>query len=247
MTLEVQERERQTTAHCGLHWKGSADKRVVKIMAVRQDGREKVLQDAELAKEIERLLKPVKTPSFEEKPMSEAFVNDEEDVKEIEEIEAEDILCGAEDDDDEKRRPFEDCPMPILKCELQIGDERLGIRMLIDSGSSLDLISGAPARKLRKKGCEVRNTGKTLRIKVANGRKSIVREAMPLKLRLYDEVTEQVDFLMLEDLPFDFIFGNATLKKWKGVIDWEKNTVSVTPGSDKKRLTIDWNTYCGQH
>lgn len=215
-------------------------------MAVRRDGREQPIQDAELAKAINQLLKPIKAPAFEEKPMSEAFGNDEEDVKELdEEFEAEDILCGA--DDDEKRRPFEDCPMPILKCELQVGDEKMQIRMLIDSGSSLDLISGALARKLRKKGCEVRNIGKGVRIKVANGKKSIVREALPLKLRFYDESTEQIDFLTSEDLPFDFILGNVALKRWRGVIDWEKNAVSITPGPDKKRLTLDWNTYCGQH
>src|SRR4051812_49085821 len=108
----------------------------------------------------------------------------------------------------------------------------MDIRMLVDSGSSL---AGALARKLRAKGCETRNIDKALRIKVANGKKSIVQEAMPLKLKFGDETAEQVDFLILEDLPFDFILGNETLMKWKGVIDWGENVVAIT---NKRRLTI---------
>ena len=137
--------------------------------------------------------------------------------------------------------------MPILKCGVEIGSEVVDVRILIDSGSSLDLIPGTLARKFRRKACEVRTIRKGVRMKVANGKKSTVREVMPLRLRFDNETAELTDFLTLDDLPFDFILGNETLRKWKGIIDWEKNVVSITPGPQSKRLTMDWNVYCGQH
>ena len=43
--------------------------------------------------------------------MSDAFANEDSDD---EDIDCEDI-CGVEEED-EKKRPFENCPMPILEC-----------------------------------------------------------------------------------------------------------------------------------
>ena len=157
--------------HCPL-WFTLQRESVKKVtMAIRKDGQKQVLQDAEFMKSLEKLLEPTTTPKFEEKSMSEAFVGDDEEEGVIEldeEIQSEDILCTTEED--EKRRPFEDCPMPILKCGVEIGSEVVDVRILIDSGSSLDLISGTLARKFRKKGCEVRTIQKGVRIKVANGK-----------------------------------------------------------------------------
>ena len=100
--------------HCPLWFTLERESEKKTVMAVRRDGQKVVLQDAELTDTLKKLLRPVKTPKFEEKSMSEAFADDTEDVHLDEEIEAEDIVCDIEED--EKRRPFEDCPMPLLKC-----------------------------------------------------------------------------------------------------------------------------------
>ena len=90
-------------------------------------------------------------------------------------------------EEDDKQRPFEDCPMPILKCEAHTPLERVGLKMLVDSGSALDLISGIMARKLKKMGCTLKAATKRVRIKVANGKRSVLKEAMTLKLQFGSE------------------------------------------------------------
>ena len=79
--------------------------------------------------------------------MSDVFANADSDD---EDVDCEDI-CGVEEED-EKQRPFEDCPMPILKGGVVTASEVVSVRMLIDSGSALNLVSGTMARKLPKKG-----------------------------------------------------------------------------------------------
>src|SRR4051812_46147134 len=93
--------------------------------------------------------------------------------------------------------------MPILKCDIVTGSKPLSVKMLIDSGSSLDLISGALAAKLKKQGCATMPMKKGIKIKVANGKRSVLQEALHLQLQLGTETTEAIDFLVLRDLPFD--------------------------------------------
>ena len=59
-------------------------------------------------------------PSFEELKMSDAFCDEESDNEE----EGDDEVYGIEEED-EKQRPFEDCPMPILKCAVHTPSEQL--------------------------------------------------------------------------------------------------------------------------
>ena len=123
-----------------------------------------------------------------------------------------DEVYGIEEED-EKQRPFEDCPMPILKCAVHTPSEKLEMKMLIDSGSSLDLISETMARKLQRKGCVTKAMKKIVRIKVANGRRSVLKDAMALRLQFGSQTNEETDFLILEDLPFDFILDYETCRK----------------------------------
>src|SRR5690606_9606037 len=111
----------------------------------------------------------------------------------------------------------------------------------------LDLISGTAARKLKKKGCLSKAITKTVRIKVANGKKNILKDAMTLQLRFGEETSEARDFLILEDLPFELILGHETCKRWQGVLDWGRANFAITPGMNANRVEIDWNVYRGQH
>ena len=150
------------------------------------------------------------------------------------------------EEEDMKQRPYEDCPMPILKCEVQTPAEYVELKMLIDSGSALDLISGAMARKLKKMGCLLKAATKRVRIKVANGKRSVLQDAMTLQLRFGIEISEPIDFLILEDLPFDLILGHETCRRWQGILDWGRANFAITPGRNANRIEIDWNVYRGQ-
>ena len=159
--------------------------------------------EADILKGIEKLAKPQELPEYEHLHMSDAFTSEEEDD---EDIDWEDI-CGVDEEDD-RERPFEDCPMPILECGVRTASEVMESKMLIDSGSALNLVSGVMARKLQKKGCIVKATKKQVRIKVANGKRSVLNTTMSLQLQLGPEISEGTDFHVLEDLPFYLILGH---------------------------------------
>ena len=98
--------------------------------------------------------------------MSEAFENEESDDESNSDC---DDVCGLEEEDD-KQRPFED---------------RVGLKMLVDSGSALDLISGIMARKLKKMGCTLKAATKRVRIKVANGKRKRVERSYDLEIAVW--------------------------------------------------------------
>ena len=161
-----------------------------------------------------------------------------------------------EDDDDEWEVPvcntsenhaFEDCSSPIINCQAygEASSESVAAKILVDSGSTLDLISGRMARKLQSLGHELIETTNNVKIKVANGKRSTLKQALKLNLILQGEHTDPVQWLVLEDLPFDMILGSRTCKKWKSKIDWGKSKFSLTP-KDKK-IQLNWNIYRGQH
>src|SRR5688572_25379054 len=103
------------------------------------------------------------------------------------------------------------------------------------------------ARKLRKKGCTIKTARKSVRIKVANGKRSMLKDTMTLKLQFGPETSEEIEFLILEDLPFDFILGHEKCIKWKGILNWQDATFSITPREGGNRVELEWNVYRGQH
>ena len=138
-------------------------------------------------------------------------------------------------------QPFEDCASPILHCCVRgtTSVQKEPVRVLVDSGSTLDLISGKMARRLKRLGHEMLETDRSTTIKVANGKRSTLSNAMSLQLILGEEHTDAVDWLVLDDLPFDMILGSETCKKWKGVVDWRCNRFSMSPNG--KEIRVDWN------
>jgi exodeoxyribonuclease III len=111
--------------HCPL-WchleRGKKEKHVAIVEEMRIN--EQFL-NADILKRIEELAKPPPIPLFEEIEMSEAFRDEDSDD---DDLECEDI-CGIEEED-LKRRPYEDCPMPLLTCALHL--ESGEVKMLID-------------------------------------------------------------------------------------------------------------------
>ena len=116
--------------------------------------------ERDITEKIEKLAMRAETSTFEDMKMSDAFRDEESDNEE----ERDDEVYGIEEEDG-KQRPFEDCPMPILKCAVHTPSEKLEMKMLIDSRSSLDLISETMARKLQRKGCVTEAMKKIVRIK----------------------------------------------------------------------------------
>jgi exodeoxyribonuclease III len=182
------------------------------------------------------------TPEFQEADPSNLSA-DEECI----ENQWEDFACSAEIESDFKQRPFEDCSSPIIHCCVRgrTSADKIPVKVLVDSGSTLDLISGKMARKLKQLGHSTHNVEKGIKIKVANGRRSVLTEAMPLQLLVQEQHTEPIDWLVLEDLPFDMILGSETCKKWKSIVDWKNSTFTMTPGEGE--IKVDWNVYRGQH
>ena len=132
---------------------------------------------------------------------------------------------------------FEDCSSPIINCQ-EASSESVAAKILVDSGSTLDLISGRMARKLLSLGHELIETTNNVKIKVANGKRSTLKQALKLNLILQGEHTNPVQWLVFEDLPFDMILGSRTCKKWKSKIDWGKSKFSLTPKDKKIRPTL---------
>ena len=67
--------------------------------------------------------------------------------------------------------------------------DRVPAKVLVDSGSTLDLVSGKMARKLQRLGHSTHEIATGVRIKVANGRKSVLNQAMMLQLIVHEEHT----------------------------------------------------------
>src|SRR6185437_12382515 len=67
--------------------------------------------------------------SSEDVPMTEEFAAGEADA------------FAAEDEEEREHHLFEDCPMPILPCSVKHGATTTPIRVLIDSGASVDLVN----------------------------------------------------------------------------------------------------------
>ena len=130
--------------HCPLWFR--LERGTVKMIPALPITREQIDLDSQIVKQIENLMTPLRF-RYNEMQMSDEFLNvDSDDEREEEDV------CHVEDDDNQQR-PFEDCPMPILKCCVHASGDILAVKMLIDSGSALDLVSEATARKLQRKGC----------------------------------------------------------------------------------------------
>ena len=238
--------------HCPL-WmrleRGPTIKPVIAAILV-EDGKSESL-DPEVLKQLDRM---ADQPCLQCEPVfgepTEEFENAEPTNSVSWDDECDDFAeaCNLQDDDD-KQRPFEDCSTPVIHCCIRsnTNTSMIPVKVLVDSGSTLDLISGEMARKLQRNGYRTEEVQNGVKIKVANGKRSTLNQMMALKLQIKAGSTESREFLVLEDLPFDLIVGSETCKRWKASIDWEQSRFSITPGIHSNRVDIEWNIYRGQH
>ena len=142
--------------------------------------------------------------------------SEEQIEQELEDEEDSEFLPLWEDSDEEmddwllnvEKKPFEDCVMPILRCEIAVAEKLISARMLIDSGSSIDIISRQVAKKLEKNGCVAEESEDGVNITVANGTNCHLKHVMKIKLKFGSQLAEQMPFLIMDDLPCDIIPSN---------------------------------------
>src|SRR5690349_23544303 len=70
---------------------------------------------------------------------------------------------------------------------------------------------------------------------------------MSLKLQLGEETADEVEFLALDDLPFDFIIGNKTCRNWNAKLSWGDLKFEAKPNKLGGAIEIGYHTYKGQH
>ena len=134
------------------------------------------------------------------KPLSEEFQSMIEEDR-FEEEAQEELECYLT-----KSKAFEDEPMPILMA--MAGKEN--VKILIDSGAAISLITRKLADKLRQQGYKTKEA-KGINIKVANGTRETIRETITIPIKLEDKWTNEITFFILQNLPFDILIGNPIL------------------------------------
>ena len=149
-------------------------------------------------------------------------------------------------DRDSEAFAFEDNPMPILKASINVGGEKK-VKVLIDSGAAINLVSGEIASELEKVGIKSTKEG-NMRIKVANGKKMLIDKVYLLPIQIGGHTTDPVKFFSLENLPFDILIGNPTLREWEAELSWKTHIFSMQPNkSSAERIQSTWKTFTGQH
>ena len=154
----------------------------------------------------------------------------------------------------EEEQAFEDVPLPAIDTKLRLDGlpaTTLDAQVIIDSGSSFNLISRALALQLQKqqkdKWDERRARVPLPDIRTANG--GIMKATQCLWLQVeYQEkhVTEALPFFVFEELPLAAIIGHETSEQWKAVLSWKDKTFSFTP-RDSSEVTITWTPRQGKH
>jgi hypothetical protein len=162
------------------------------------------------------------------------------------------FLDGEDDFESEERseimevgqefEAFEDCQFPVLQC--QIGNRHF--KILVDSGANLSLINEKVSHILVANGHPKREVP-GVRIRVANGNRCTAKETISVPLGLGEETSEPVEFLIIRDLPFDFILGTPILQKWNANLDFARKTLTLTPGPRAKQIQAQWTMWQGQH
>jgi hypothetical protein len=142
--------------------------------------------------------------------------------------------------------PFEDCEMPVLKCQIPVTGQPIPARVLIDSGASVNLMSEALADKLRPHGIHERKI-RGMHIRVANGSRVSVHSEMHFKISMGPQETELIVCQIMPKLPFEIIVGTETLKAWNAKLEWGAEKFSCKPGPHAQPVEVRWDLYKGQH
>jgi hypothetical protein len=166
---------------------------------------------------------------------SEIYVREQESKKEIEgEIE-------------EGPSAFEDNPMPILKGFVNVSEKRRKVKILVDSGAVVNLISRELAEEFLKAGMRTIKEG-SMRVKLANGQRERINETLRLPIKIGGRWSDAATFFILKNLPFDIVIGDPCLEEWKGTLSWETKIFSFYPNKDSRdKIRVNWKNFVGQH
>jgi hypothetical protein len=141
---------------------------------------------------------------------------------------SEEEIEASDEETEEGPHAYEDNPMPILKGSITLAEKRKKVKVLIDSGAAINLISRETASELVKVGIEIRREG-NIKIKIANGDKASINEVLRIPIKLGGQWTDTIKFFILKNLPFDILIGNPALEGWKANLSWETKTFSMQP------------------
>lgn len=64
-------------------------------------------------------------------------------------------------------------------------------------------------------------------VTVATGAKSSAKGKLAKVPVLFDNLEAEIDFIIMENIPFSFIVGRSTLKRLGGVLDYKAEKVSM--------------------
>lgn len=174
----------------------------------------------------------------EPEPKDEAVVNNH--WSHYNAIDEEEICCEIGDG----VKAFEDNPLPVVRG--QVDGCPKDLRVLNDSGAGLEIMNSRLIQFIDPK-FEVPCT-ESKRIKVANGTRCTLNRTFRFPIKFGDHHTDPVTFYVMDNLPFDLLIGNPTLKRWQATLSWETQTLSLKPKSAENiRIKTCWATYTGQH
>jgi hypothetical protein len=161
----------------------------------------------------------------------------------------EEEMREEEEENEEEMNPhcFEDNPMPILKGFAIIPEKHKKVRILIDSGAAINLVSRDVAEEFRKAGGKISKEG-DVRIKTANGDRTSINEVLNLSLKIGGRRTDLMKFFILKNLPFDILIGNPGLTEWEADLSWKSKLFSLRPSRESTdRIQVNWRNFVGQH
>ena len=75
---------------------------------------------------------------------------------------------------------------------------------------------------------------------------NLIDRVYNLPIKLGGRVTDSVKFFALENLPFDILIGNPTLREWEAELSWKTHVFSIQPNkSSTDRIQSTWKTFSG--
>jgi len=132
--------------------------------------------------------------------------------------------------------------------DIQVGSSKSNLKILIDSGSTFNLIATDVAEKLIRNGDARKDkASKDMPvIRVANGKKMEASMKIWMKMYIGKDYTSEVPFYAFGGLPLDAIIGNDLCHQWKAVLSWEEHTWSIST-KENKRTYLDWESVYGKY
>jgi hypothetical protein len=122
------------------------------------------------------------------------------------------------------------------------------VKVLIDSGASLNLISQEFVKLLlRTEGPIIKKALGSCKkselptVRVASGHKITSLGCIDFQLQLAENViSDPVRFFVFKDLPVQAIVGHKTNSQWKATLSWETSTWKVIPTGMSHAVIVPW-------